>query len=163
MKTLLLMRHAKSSWKDDTLTDEQRPLNKRGRRDAPRMGQMLRELDLAPQVITSSPAARARETAVAVAEACGFEGEIVYEASLYEASVEACLAVAAGLPDAAQVALLVGHNPSLEALVAALTGADEHMTTAAIARVALPIERWAELGIATEGHLETILRSREPD
>lgn len=163
MKTLLIMRHAKSSWKDDALPDEQRPLNKRGRRDAPHMGQLLREADAVPQVIACSTAVRARETVAALAEASGFGGEIRYEAALYAAPAEACLAVAAGLPDDAQTAMLIGHNPGVQEFIAELTGEDEALSTAAIARVSLPIEHWAELNAETEGRLETVWRPRDKD
>jgi phosphohistidine phosphatase SixA len=77
--------------------------------------------------------------------------------------VEACLAVAARWPDEAQTGMLIGHNPSMEALLAELTGEDEPMSTGAIARVALPIEHWAELSAETEGRLETVWRPREQD
>jgi len=163
MKTLLIMRHAKSSWKDDTLADDQRPINKRGRRDAPRMGQVLRDAGLAPQAIVSSTAVRARQTAMAVAETSGFGGEIQYDASLYAAPPEAYLAAARQLAPEIQVALVVGHNPGLEELLQELTGEDEHLPTAGIARVQLAVEGWADLGAETEGHLETIWRPREPD
>ena len=163
MKTVLLMRHAKSSWKDDALADDQRPLNKRGRHDAPHMGQLLRDAELPPQAILSSTAVRARETAVAVAEASGFGGEIQYDASLYAAPPEAYVAALRQLAPDIQVALVVGHNPGLEALVQELTGEDEHMPTAAIARVNLAIEQWSELSLETEGHLETIWRPREKE
>jgi phosphohistidine phosphatase len=163
MKTLLIMRHAKSSWKNDALADDQRPLNKRGRRDAPHMGQVLREAGLAPQAILSSTAVRARQTAMALAETSGFGGEIQYEANLYAAPPEAYLAAACQLAPDIEVALLVGHNPGVEELVAELTGEDEHMSTAAIARVHLAIEQWADLNAETEGRLETIWRPREPE
>ena len=161
MKTLLIMRHAKSSWRESALADDQRPLNKRGRRDAPRMGQLLRETGLVPQAILSSTAERARQTAAAAAEACGFEGEIQYEASLYAAPAEAYLAVLRGLPAEIQNALVVGHNPGVDELVEELTGEDEHLSTGAIGRVELALERWADLDGETEGRLETIWRPRE--
>jgi len=161
MKTLLVMRHAKSSWKEAEQADEQRPLNKRGQRDAPRMGRLLRETGLVPQAILSSTAERARQTALAAAEASGFEGEIQFEASLYAAPAENYLALLHALPAELQTVMVIGHNPGIEALVADLTGEDEHLSTAAIARLELPIERWADLNSQTEGHLETIWRPRE--
>ncbi len=161
MKTLLIMRHAKSSWKHDDLPDDQRPLNKRGKRDAPRMGQLLREVGLVPQVIITSTAERARLTAAAVAEASGFDGEVRPEAGLYNADVEACLAVVRGLADQFQTAMIVGHNPGLEEVVADLTGEDEHLTAGAIARLELPIEHWADLSDHTEARLEALWRPRE--
>ena len=76
MKTLLLLRHAKSSWSDPTLPDHDRPLNKRGIHDAPRMGKLLRHEHLMPDLILSSTAVRAKKTAELVAKACKYKGEI---------------------------------------------------------------------------------------
>jgi len=76
MKTLLILRHAKSSWKNPGLADHNRPLNKRGKRDAPRVGRLLRDKNLTPDLILSSTAKRALDTAEAAAESSGYEGEI---------------------------------------------------------------------------------------
>src|SRR5438105_4097768 len=97
-KTLLIMRHAKSSWKEAELDDHERPLNKRGRRAAPAMGQLLRENSLTPDAILSSTALRARQTAEAVAEACGFAGEISYHAEFYHDAPEGYFEALARLP-----------------------------------------------------------------
>ena len=86
MKTLLLLRHAKSSWKDESLTDHDRPLNKRGKKTAPLMGHLLREKNLVPDLVVSSTAVRARSTAEAAAEACGYPGEITLTDELYLAT-----------------------------------------------------------------------------
>src|SRR4029450_11617432 len=86
MKTLLVLRHAKSSWNDPALDDHERPLNKRGRRDAPRMGELVREYGLIPDIVISSDAVRARLTAEAVAEAARYTGEIMLDQHLYMAS-----------------------------------------------------------------------------
>ena len=85
MKSLLILRHAKSSWKHPELTDHDRPLNKRGKRDAPRMGEILRSEHLIPEAIISSTAARAHATAEAVAKASGYKGKIALNRSLYAA------------------------------------------------------------------------------
>ena len=161
MKTLLIMRHAKSSWKKAELADDQRPLNKRGQRDASRMGRLLRKNDAVPQAIFSSTAERARQTAIAVGEASGFEGQILFEASLYAAPAEAYLLVLRGLPAETQLAMVIGHNPGVDELVEELTGDDEHLSTGAIARVELDIPAWADLGAETEARLEAIWRPRE--
>jgi phosphohistidine phosphatase len=163
MKTLLVMRHAKSSWKEAAQADETRPLNKRGRRDAPRMGRLLREKGLVPQAIVSSTAERARQTAIAAAEASGFEGEIQFEASLYAAPAEAYLALLHGMAPELQIVMVVGHNPGVDELVDELTGEDEHLSTGSIARIELPIERWEDLSPETEARLETSWRPREQD
>ena len=83
MKSILLLRHAKSSRKDPDLTDHDRPLNKRGKRDAPRMGRLLKKEHLVPDIIISSTAIRARSTAEAVAKASGYKGDITFNRSLY--------------------------------------------------------------------------------
>jgi phosphohistidine phosphatase len=82
MKTLLVLRHAKSSWSDPALDDHERPLNKRGRRDAPRMGELVREYGLIPDVVISSDAVRARLTAEAVFEAVRCVGAILLDPRL---------------------------------------------------------------------------------
>jgi phosphohistidine phosphatase len=161
MKTLLVMRHAKSSWKVAAQADDQRPLNQRGRRDAPRMGKLLRENAVVPQAILSSTAERARQTALAAAEASGFEGEIQFEASLYAAPAETYLALLHGLAPELQIVMVVGHNPGVDELVAELTGEDEHLSTGSIARIELPIDRWGDLSAETEARLDTIWRPRE--
>ena len=82
MKTLLILRHAKSSWKEQDLPDHDRPLNKRGKNDAPRMGKLLKDEDLIPDLIMSSTAVRAKKTAELVAKACKYKGKIVLNHSL---------------------------------------------------------------------------------
>ena len=91
MKTLLLLRHAKSSWKDDTLTDHQRPLNKRGLATAPMMGQYLAEHGLLPDRIISSTAARAKHTAELIVEHSGFAGDLQFPDDLYPTSAGRCV------------------------------------------------------------------------
>ncbi|MCA9071607.1 MAG: histidine phosphatase family protein, partial [Planctomycetaceae bacterium] len=93
MKTLFLMRHAKSSWKDESLPDHDRPLNKRGKRDAPRMGQLLLEQGVHPDRWLSSTALRARRTAELLAETLQFAGEIEFRSELYHAEPEQFLSV----------------------------------------------------------------------
>ncbi len=162
-KTLLIMRHAKSSWKEAELDDHARPLNKRGQRDAPAMGTLLRAQGLTPDAILCSTARRARETAVAVAEACGFAGEIAYHAGFYDRAPEAYFEALAKLPGAVGVALMVAHNPSVEELLAELTGEDEPFATGTVAQVTLPLADWALLSLATEGGLTHMWRPREVD
>ena len=153
MKTLLILRHAKSSWKDTLLADHDRPLNKRGKRDAPRMGKLLQEQDLAPDRIISSTAKRARNTAKAVAKVCYCEDKVELTPEFYHAGPGAYLAVLQNVPDDNQRVMVVGHNPGMEGLVAHLTGRMETMPTAALAHVALPIERWTELDYEVQGEL----------
>ena len=161
MKTLLVLRHAKSSWNDPSVDDHDRPLNARGTRDAPRMGQLVRELQLAPEVIISSDAVRARTTAAAVAEALGFAEEIRLERRLYLASPADIVAVVRIVPASATTAMIVGHNPGFEQLVERLTGESNELPTAALAQIALPIERWRDLKVSTRGKLIGLWRPKE--
>jgi phosphohistidine phosphatase len=162
LKTLLVLRHAKSSWNETALDDHDRPLNQRGRRDGPQMGKFIREHGLIPDVIISSDAVRARLTAAAVAEAAKYPGEIRLEPRLYAASVDNILAVlrtAKGLN--VKTVMIVGHNPGLEELVAQLTGEPQELPTAALAQIVLPIERWRDLSESTRGKLLGLWRPKE--
>ncbi|MFM7274917.1 MAG: SixA phosphatase family protein, partial [Gammaproteobacteria bacterium] len=99
MKRLILCRHAKSSWADPGMADIDRPLNDRGKRDAPEMGRRLRERGVAPDLVVSSGARRARATARRIAAELGIDGDAVTIVErLYEASVATWLAVIGGLP-----------------------------------------------------------------
>jgi phosphohistidine phosphatase len=161
MKTLLILRHAKSSWKDVRLGDHERPLNQRGQRDAPRMGRLLREEDLVPGLILSSSAERARQTAEAVAEESGYPGELQLSRELYAAGPEAYLEALQALAGEPESVLVVGHNPGLEELVEMLTGEAVRLPTAALAQVALPIQRWQELSEEVQGELANLWAPRE--
>lgn len=161
MKTLLILRHAKSSWKDDTLPDHDRPLNKRGKQDAPRMGKLLQEKGLVPDLIISSTAKRARKTAEMVAEESGYEGEIQLERDLYAFEPTAYLEELAQIEDHFQTILIVGHNPGLEELVEQLTGEFARLPTAALAQVSLPVESWSDLDEETQGQLSNLWRPKE--
>jgi phosphohistidine phosphatase len=162
MKTLLVLRHAKSSWDDSALDDHERPLNNRGRRDGPRMGKLVREHGLTPDVIISSDAVRARLTAEAVAEASGYEGDIRFEGALYAAGPADSLAVLRTVTKTtAGTVMIVGHNPGLEELVAQLTGEQPDLPTAALAQVVLPIDRWRDLKASTRGRLLGLWRPKE--
>lgn len=161
MKTLLILRHAKSDWADARLSDHDRPLNKRGKTDAPRMGELLREHDLIPDLIVSSTALRARQTAELVAEGCGYEGEILLTRDLYLAGPEEYLeSIHLHAEDEATV-MVVGHNPGMEDLVGALTKESVTMTTANLAQVSLPIKYWGELRETTKGKLIHVWRPKE--
>lgn len=143
MKTLLLARHAKSDWGDPLVRDHDRPLNARGLRAAPAMAGRLHEEGVRLQHIVSSTALRARTTADEYAAA--FRLEVADEPALYAASARTILAVAAALPDDADVAMLVGHNPGMADAVADLTGEFVEFPTCAVAECAVDVGSWAEL------------------
>ena len=153
MKTLLILRHGKSSWKDSSLVDHDRPLKKRGKRDAPRMGELLREQGMVPDLILSSSAKRALNTAVLVADASGYEGEIDIRREFYPGYPDAYIEALLEAPDQCQVVMVVGHNPGLEELLEVLTESFEFLPTAALAQVTLPVNHWHELNDETEGVL----------
>ena len=163
MKTLLLLRHAKSSWKDPDLSDHDRSLNKRGQNDAPRMGKLLKDEELIPDLIMSSTAARANKTAELVAKECKYKGEIVLNHSLYGAEPADYLKILEGLSDTYKVVLLVGHSPSVEETVEVLTGSsDVIMPTCSLAHIRLPIQNWDELNKQKiKGKLLKVWRPKE--
>jgi phosphohistidine phosphatase len=161
MKTLLQLRHAKSSWKDENVADHDRPLNGRGKKDAPQMGRLIAAEGLVPDVIVSSTAKRARKTAVAVAEHCGYTGEVHKLEELYLAPPEIYIDVLRQLAEDVRRALVVGHNPGMQMLVTVLTGASEEFPTAALARIELPIDAWADFSSETRGELVRLWRPRE--
>jgi len=161
VKTLILLRHAKSSWDDPGLDDHDRPLNKRGRRDAPRMGRLLRDEKVLPDVVLCSTAERARETAEAVAEASGFSGETRFLRALYLAGPAEILAALRAVETGVPTAMVVGHNPGIEELLAVLTGAAEHLPTGALARIALPVKTWKDLEPGIRGKLVRLWRPKD--
>ena len=154
MKQLLLMRHAKSSWKDPALADFDRPLNRRGRRDAPRAGQVLAERNALPDLIVASSARRAVQTAEAVARACGGEAEVQTTRALYAAPPEAYVETAWEVPDDVQRLLLVGHNPGLARLLFELTGTSADVPTSALACITLDMASWDRMTLDTPAQLQ---------
>ena len=161
MRTLLVLRHAKSSRKGTGVSDHDRPLTKRGERDAPRVGQLLRLQRLSPGAIVSSTAKRARRTADEVAQSSTFDGLIQLEPRLYLADAESIVDVVQCSDAGTKRVMVVGHNPGLEDLVARLTGREVHLPTAALAQIALPIDQWTDLRLSTDGRLVNLWRPRE--
>jgi phosphohistidine phosphatase len=160
MKELLLLRHAKSSWKAQELDDHDRPLSKRGKQDADRMGRLLRGAGVVPDRVISSTALRARTTAAAVAEAGAFPRGPELSPKLYLSEVEGHLELLRELDDACPSVLLVGHNPALEELLRTLTGAEAALPTGALACVQLPVDRWSELQSGVRGCLRDLWRPK---
>lgn len=142
MPTLLLMRHAKSDWGGADVPDHDRPLNERGKRDAPRMGRWLAAQRVAPTRIVTSSARRARKTADRVVEGLRTPVPIELRDDLYHAPLERWLLVLTRLPAEAECVLCIGHNPGLEALIERLLGRHEPMPTAAIACLTVGPAGW---------------------
>ena len=151
-RELLLLRHAKSDWNATIKLDFERPLAKRGARDAPRVGQWLSRQGLWPDLIISSPAIRARQT---VCEACKVLGikekHINWEARIYDSNIQVLLSILAQCRPQAQRVLLVGHNPDLTLLLTYLCGSTfepppdgKILPTATLARILMPLD-WRKL------------------
>lgn len=160
MITLLILRHAKSSWDDGSLPDFERPLNERGLRTAPFMGELIKNKGLIPAVIISSPAVRAISTAELVKDSAGITSDIRLDDRIYEASPQNLVQVISEIDDALNTAMIVGHNPGFEHLIRFLTGDMEPMPTAALAVVALDITNWHGVRDGT-GTLAALYRPRE--
>lgn len=145
MKTLLLLRHAKSSWDDSSLRDFDRPLADRGKRDAPHMGRALKDRGPEPDLFVSSPAVRAKETVESFIKSGGFTATLQFDANIYDASTSELMGIVRRLPDNRSCVLMAGHNPGFEELVYRLSGAHERMTTAALAAIEFQVERWEDV------------------
>jgi phosphohistidine phosphatase len=161
MKTLLLLRHAKSGWKHPELADHDRPLNKRGKRTAPLMGALLLDQDLIPDLILCSSAMRAHTTALLVAKACAYAGEIKQIRKLYLAEPQSHIEVLRQVAEKHARVLVVGHNPGLEALIEALTGEAMAMPTSALAQVELSLKRWGDFDADTDCKLVNMWRPKD--
>jgi len=153
MKSLLVLRHAKSSWKETDQVDHDRPLNKRGKHDAPRIGKLLRQERLIPELVLSSSARRARDTAEAAIEASGYTPEIRHLPSFYQCDLGAFYDTLRLLPGDLDRVMIVGHNPELEQLVYALTAETVVLPTAALVHISLPLQAWSDLDTNTRGAL----------
>ena len=162
MKTLFILRHAKSSWDNPDWSDFARPLNNRGLDAAPLMGKVMKENDFDPEIIISSPAMRAKQTAGLVKESAGFRAAVKFDERIYEASPLRLLEVVSDIEDHYDSAMIVGHNPGFENLVRILTGKIETMPTATLAVVDLEIDLWNEVHSET-GDLRKIFRPKEID
>jgi phosphohistidine phosphatase len=144
VKTLLLLRHAKSDWDAAYTTDHERPLNDRGVRSARLIGRLLADRDQQPDLVISSTAVRARTTAQLAAEAGGWSAEIILDPDLYGSGAQGVLTVAAGAPDVERL-MLVGHQPTWSSVVGLLTGSRVDIKTASVASIEILIDSWQEV------------------
>ncbi len=149
-KILYLVRHAKSSWKDISLSDRDRPLNKRGRRSAPDMGSRMANQGHKPELIISSPANRALTTAGIIAKQLDIDAEdIVTDESLYFSGSAGMLSVLHGVDNRHQKVMMVGHNPAMTGLMNTLGNTSViNMPTCAIAVIGFDVASWADLHAA---------------
>lgn len=160
MKTLFLLRHAKSSWDDPTLPDIERPLNARGMRAAELLGTHIRKQNLSFDLVLSSPAIRARETIEIVLKTAKMQTDLRYDQRIYEASSIALIDVISQIEEDRKTAMLVGHNPGMEKLLEILTGGIIHVSTGTLARIELKASRWAGM-IESPRTLEWVVKPKE--
>lgn len=159
MLTLYVLRHAKSSWKHDELRDEERPLNKRGERDAPEMGRRLKALGVKPKRIVTSPAKRAVQTAKRVAVELDFKADhLEKEPRLYLAEPGEILRYLQACDDKSARLMIVGHNPGLTEFVNWMAGQPviDNLPTAGFVELAFDVKRWGdvEAGMAEVVHVD---------
>lgn len=146
MKTLFLVRHAKSSRDDPRHSDKDRPLNDRGRRDAPRMGERLAKQEVKPDLILSSPAVRALSTTKIIAKKLDYKvKDIVIDARLYAAAADDLLEVIRNLGDKRKRVMLVGHNPELSELAHRFSSEISDMPTCAVAEFVFDMKSWSDV------------------
>ena len=145
MKTLMIVRHAKSDWDDPRLKDFDRPLNRRGLASASEMAQRLIAKQMIPQYMLSSPALRAKTTSNIFAKELGL-AEPSYNDSIYESSYNNLLGIVNNLPDAYDFVAVFGHNPGISSLLCHLTGKVYDMPTCAIAVVRFEFDVWNLVG-----------------
>ncbi len=163
MKKLLLMRHAKSSWDDSDIPDHERPLKKKGKKDAERMGKLLKAKELEPDLILSSTALRAKQTAEIVAETCKCKKEIIFVDSLYMAEPSDIMHAIEKNAKDKKIILVIGHNPGLEAFLQIANGKVESLPTASIAYLSVPVDNWAKLEKCEDIKLKKLWRPKDLD
>ncbi len=152
MKTLYLIRHAKSSWADPSLADQERPLNKRGLRDAPLMGKRLAERKVRVDALWSSPALRAAQTARHLAQALNYpRNEIQIRHRLYTSAIEELLQEIRSCPDDVKGLLVIGHNPVISDCANLLLGGRretkiELIPTCGIVALQFALSSWQQIG-----------------
>ncbi len=151
MKTLLLMRHAKSSWEDDQLADHARPLNDRGRRDVPTIGERLSKRGIFPDMILSSSAMRAKTTASVIAPYLNLPASrVAVTDDLYMANSDIFLSIVQLTDDNVDTLMLVAHNPGITQFAATITDASlDHMPTAAVLICSFDAKAWHEVELGT--------------
>jgi phosphohistidine phosphatase len=147
VKTLYLVRHAKSSWDDPSQEDFDRPLNKRGKQDAPFMGQKLKEMGIRPDLLVSSDAKRAKKTAEALAEALEYPLQgILFKREMYQADCDDMLKLINAMNDAADSMMIIGHNPEFTWLANKLAQMEiENIPTSGVVCIAFNVMSWAQI------------------
>ncbi|HJE03192.1 SixA phosphatase family protein [Aliarcobacter thereius] len=146
MREIILIRHAKSSWKDISLDDFSRPLNKRGEKDAPFMAKKLKSLIQTPDLIISSPSLRTKLTLKSFLDEFKYKKDVVFEKNIYEAPLENLLDVLKNIENKHNTIFFIGHNPGFNLLADYLLGGfTENIPTSGILKMSLDINSWSEL------------------
>lgn len=161
MKTLLLMRHAKSSWKDDKLSDHERPLKNRGIKEAKRIAKEIKKNNLIPDLILSSTAIRAKQTAEIIIEKLDIQGPVKYSDELYMAEPQDFVNVLNTVSNDHDIVMIVGHNPGLEALMQILDGEIESLPTGGLGHLVLVIDKWKDLSLDTMGEMVSFWKPKD--
>ena len=160
MLTLYLLRHAKSSWADESMRDFDRPLANRGREACAVIGEFIEEKGIEFDLVLVSTAVRTRETIALVKDRAKFQAEVRYDERIYEATTSQLLEVISQVENDRKSVLLVGHNPGIEDLLALLTGEHHQVSTATFAKIELNVSAWSA-NLANAGTLDWIVRPKE--
>lgn len=168
MKTLYVLRHAKSDWSESSLKDFDRPLNDRGRKASETIGAEMRRRGVRPDLVLASPALRVRQTLALVQDGYGQAFYVREERRIYAADVSTLIDVVCSIPDDAERAMLVGHNPGLQDLVLLLAdGPDdlrsnvaERFPTAALAEIRFEFDSWKKVARGS-GQLQSLTKPRD--
>jgi phosphohistidine phosphatase len=155
------MRHAKSSWKDDSLEDHERPLKKRGRKDSIRMARVIADNNLTPDLILSSTAVRARETVEILAKELAYSGQILFSDELYMGEPQDFVSALGEISDDPNTVMIVAHNPGLEAYLQIIDGEIESVPTACLGHLVLVLDAWQEISLETMGDLIGLWKPKE--
>jgi|SRR5688572_5310694 len=161
-RRIILMRHAKSSWKSDAPTDHSRPLNKRGKKDAPKIARRLAELDWVPDLVVASDSERTRQTWARMEEAFTSKPQVAFTRRLYLAGIGEVKSELTLAPSDVRTLMLLGHNDGWEEVLTFLTGEDHRLPTAAAALLEASGATWAEAwNVAPRWRIREILRPKE--
>jgi phosphohistidine phosphatase len=162
MKTLILVRHAKSSWDDPSLDDRDRPLNGRGKKDAPAMGERLAKLGIEPELMVSSPAVRALTTAEIFAKALDFKRKkIMVDEQIYASSPAILLKRIHAIDDEVKCAMLFGHNPELSDLAHDFSPQIDDLPTCAVVELHFDVKTWLQISRDTLKRIELHLPKKD--
>ncbi|MFW0693174.1 SixA phosphatase family protein [Aliarcobacter butzleri] len=146
MKKLVLIRHAKSDWSNPFLDDFLRPLNKRGEKNAPLMANLLKEKNIRPDLIISSPSLRTKQTLEYFIKKLNYDDEVRFEESIYEAPYENLLKVIKDIPNIYKIVFLIGHNPGLCDLTNFLVDKSfENIPTCGIVEIDFDVKNWKDI------------------